>query len=130
LMAMRKNKILLIDDEKEFLDLLNKWLTAEGYDVAEAMDGKEGIAKVKAEKPDLIICDIRMPKMDGQAVLKEVRRDIDKDIPFIMLTAVEDFKSVEEAYEEEADFYLTKPVKIAELSKNVKLLLDLKKNRA
>ncbi len=124
---MEREKILIIDDEKDFLSLLQGALSGEGYDVVSAVDGDEGLNKAKKDKFDLIICDIRMPKKDGYEVLKGVRQDVDKHLPFIMLTAIEDFKNIEEAYDYEADFYMSKPVEFVSLLKNVRILLNLHK---
>lgn len=125
-----KNKILLVDDEKDFLELVRERLEMEGYEIITALDGEEGIAKAKSENPDIIICDIKMPKMDGYEVLKRVRQDQKNRTPFIMLTAYGDFDNLKKAYEEEGDFFVTKPVKLDKLVKNVKILLNLTKNRA
>jgi len=125
---MNKTKILVIDDEEDFLDLMRNGLEPQGYEVITATDGTNGLAKAKVSKPDLVICDIKMPKKDGFQVLKEMRQDAElRRIPFIMLTVVDEFKKVEEAYDEEADFYVTKPVKFDVLLKNISLLLNLQK---
>ena len=126
---MEKHKILLIDDEKDFLDLIEERLKMEGYETVTALDGEEGIKKAKAENPDLIICDIKMPKMDGYTVLKTIRKDSSNRTPFIMLTAYGDFDNVKKAYEEQGDFFVTKPVKLDKLVKNVKILLNLSKDK-
>jgi two-component system alkaline phosphatase synthesis response regulator PhoP len=127
---MGKTKILVIDDEKDFLDLMKKALEPAGYEVIIANDGDEGVTKAKACKPDLVICDIKMPKKDGFQVLKEMRQNDEfRRTPFIMLTVVDDFKKVEEAYDDEADFYVTKPVKFDKLLKNIPLLLNLQKSK-
>jgi DNA-binding response OmpR family regulator len=124
-----KSKILIIDDEKDFLSLMKTTLEQCGYLVVTASDGKEGVAKAKSEKPDMVICDIMMPKKDGYAVLKEIKRDIDKDMPVIMLSAIEEYKSVEKAYDGEADFYVSKPVEFAIFLKNIRALLSIKRNK-
>jgi len=122
-------RILRVDDEKEFVLLVESALKREGYTVSIAFDGEEGVEKAKIEKPDLIICDINMPKKDGYGVLRDIRRGPDKNITFIMLSAIEDFKKIEEAYEYEADFYISKPVELAILLRSVRILLDVAKNR-
>jgi len=68
-----KEKILVIDDEQELLDLLKMSLELEDYEVVTALDGDEGLIKFKEHSPDLIICDIIMPKKDGYEVLKEIK---------------------------------------------------------
>ena len=62
---MAKIKILLIDDEEDFVLLMTKKLESEGYDVISAYNGEEGIARAKADKPNLVICDLKMPAKDG-----------------------------------------------------------------
>lgn len=123
---MDKPKVLLIDDEREFLDFMSKGLGAAGYSVVTAEDGGTGLIKARMFRPDLIICDIRMPNKDGFEVLSEIRRDATFNrVPFIMLTAVDDLKKAEKAYDKEADFYVTKPVEFARLLQQIPLLLNL-----
>ena len=126
---MYRNKILIIDDEQDFLDLVSERLKLEGYDVITAFDGENGLQKAKTWHPDLIICDVKMPKKDGFEVLKNLRQETNIRVPFIMLTVVDDFEKIKEAYDEEADFYVTKPVELASLSKNIQILLNLSKTR-
>lgn len=126
---MDKTKILVIDDEKDLLDLLKEKLELEGYEVVTAGDGEEGLISAQVCEPDLIICDIKMPKKDGFEVLKELKQRANFRAPFIMLTVVDDFDKIKEAYEEEADFYITKPVELYKLSKNIKILLNLAQSK-
>ena len=80
-------KILLIEDEKIMVNLLEKKLTREGYDVSVAWDGEEGLAKMKESKPDLILLDIIMPKIGGFEVMEEVSKDKElKKIPIIIIS--------------------------------------------
>jgi len=123
-------KILVIDDEKDFLKLVRDKLVLDGYDVETAADGKEGLDKARSGEHDLILCDIRMPLKDGLEVVKELRSDASFSTPIIMLTAVDEFEKVREAYSMEANFYVTKPVKFKELLKNIRVLLSLSGNRA
>ncbi|MDD5423353.1 MAG: response regulator [Candidatus Omnitrophica bacterium] len=124
-----RSKILVVDDEQEFLSFMKEHLELHGYDVVLACDGEEGIVCVKKHSPDLIICDIRMPKQDGFYVLRELRHSGDSKTPFIMVTAFDDFNKTRDAYNEEADFYLTKPVAVNVLMNNIKTLLSIKANR-
>ncbi|MFC1807989.1 response regulator [Candidatus Omnitrophota bacterium] len=121
-------KILIIDDEKVFVDSLKTALESEGYIVVAANDGDEGIARAKNEKPDLIICDMRMPKKDGHEVLRAIKEGKDRWFPFIMLTAFGEFDSAKKAYDDECDLYLTKPVELPVLLHNIKTLLNLAKH--
>ena len=126
---MDKPKILIIDDEQEFLDLLKMSLELEGYDIITAVNGEDGLAKFQDQKPDLIICDIIMPQKDGYEVLKAVKEKQDRWIPFIMLSAIGDLDKIKQAYDGETDFYLTKPVEPWILTKNIKTLLALAQQR-
>ena len=80
-------KILLIEDEKIMVNLLEKKLTKEGYDVSVAWDGKEGLKKARKESPNLILLDIIMPKMGGFEVMEEIAKDKElKKIPIIIVS--------------------------------------------
>ena len=126
---MDKPKVLIIDDEREFLDFLKEELETREYDVAVACDGQEGLVKIKEYKPDLIICDFKMPKKDGLKVLRELREGGDAKTPFIMLTAMDDFTKTKESYDSQANLYLTKPFQLPVLLKNIQLFLGLAPNR-
>lgn len=103
-------KILMIEDEAAIREEVVDWLTFEGYDVLEAENGRIGLGIAKREKPDLIICDIRMPEMDGYQVLYEIRSEPDLHfVAFIFLTASDSHEAVRAGMELGADDYLTKP---------------------
>ena len=81
-------KILIIDDEKDMVDILNTILQHDGYEVVTAYDGEEGLQRVKESTPDLIITDIMMPRMDGFTFAQKIKEDPSTSgIPIIMLTA-------------------------------------------
>ncbi len=81
-------KILIVDDRFEVVELVKVTLEGEGYQTIDASDGREALEKIGKEKPDLILLDIIMPKMDGFEVLRNLKDDSNtKDIPVIMLTA-------------------------------------------
>ncbi|GAI43054.1 unnamed protein product, partial [marine sediment metagenome] len=81
-------KILIVDDRSEVVELVKVTLEGEGYQTIDASDGREALEKIGKEKPDLILLDIIMPKMDGFEVLRNLKDDSNtKDIPVIMLTA-------------------------------------------
>jgi len=83
----KKKKILIIEDEQVLLDVLLKKLTKENYFVSFAMDGEEGMEKIKSEKPDLILLDIVMPKKNGYEVLQEMQNDETmKNIPVVVIS--------------------------------------------
>lgn len=111
-------KILIVDDEKAIVDILNHNLKREGYDTIEAYDGEEAVEKAKQEKPDLILLDVMLPKMDGFTVCKIVRQTT--NIPIIMVTAKEDVVDKVIGLELGADDYITKPFSVREVLARVK----------
>ena len=102
-------KVLLIDDECEILDLLTEILEDEGYEVFQAGDGVEGLKEFYDKKPDLIISDMRMPRMDGLQVLKEVKK-VKPELDVIILTGHSDEKSAVGCLHLGAYDYLYKPI--------------------
>ncbi len=105
-----KKKVLVVEDEAHMRALLEYNLKKENYDVDTAKDGCEGLEEVKKQKPDLIISDIMMPKMDGYEFCKTLREDRDtKTIPFIFLTAKGQLPDKVEGLRTGADDYITKP---------------------
>ena len=113
-----KGKILIVDDDPDILDALTVILEAKDYQVITARDGIEGLANLKAEKPDLLILDLLMPKMDGFAVCKELqdpRWSKFRDIPILILTSVREEASrrryeLETGLELDVDDYVEKPI--------------------
>jgi DNA-binding response OmpR family regulator len=103
-------KILVVDDEPGFLELLTGILTDRGYAVSGAADGRQAITKVNQDIPDLIILDIKMPHMSGYDVCR-ILRDIGryKDIPIIMLTAMTELDNVKTGMSLGAVSYISKP---------------------
>lgn len=111
-----RSKILVIDDEKPLREEIADWLQFEGYEVITAGNGRIGLATAIQEAPDLIVCDIAMPEMDGRAVLLEIRSDpVLSDIPFIFLTASATYESIRRGMNWGADDYLTKPFRQVDL---------------
>jgi len=101
-------KILIIDDEAMICRLLSKLMESEGYETIIAHDGRESMEKIRYERPDVILSDFRMPGMDGMELLKKVR-DIDPDVPVILITAYADVHGAVEAMRQGAHDYLAKP---------------------
>ncbi len=93
---MEKKKILLIDDERDFIALMEVKIESWGYELFSATSGALGIKALAKVKPDLVILDLIMPVMDGLSTLKKIRK-INKTIPVIMLTAHDGFDMIEEA---------------------------------
>ena len=113
-----KGKILAIDDEMEVCDLLKTFLTRKGYEVITANSAAEGIEKVKVEKPNVVLLDIRMPGMDGVEAINRIR-EIDKDVGIIMTTAVIDEKIAQKTVELGASDYIIKPFDLDYLEKSL-----------
>ncbi len=115
------NKILVIDDEPEILELTGKFLRNHGYKVFTALDAKEGLDKVNREKPDLILLDIIMPHKDGFTLLRELQaNDSTRQIPVIILSAKGESKSIIEAQQLGALDYFIKPCDGPQLLKYIK----------
>ncbi len=112
------NKILVVDDEKAIVDILRYNLTREGYLVVTASDGEEGLELYEKEKPDLVLLDIMMPKVDGIQVCKTIRNKY--HTPIIMLTARAEEVDKVLGLELGADDYVTKPFSVRELMARVK----------
>lgn len=103
-------KILLIDDEVALREEISDWLQLEGYHVVQADDGQAGINCAIQERPDLILCDIAMPDVDGYGVLLEVQSDSALvNVPFIFITAYSSTENIRYGMNLGADDYLTKP---------------------
>ena len=111
-------KVLIVDDEKAIVDILNHNLKREGYDTVVAYDGEEAIEVYKREKPDLVLLDVMLPKMDGFSVCKSIRQLA--NIPIIMVTAKEDVVDKVIGLELGADDYITKPFSVREVIARVK----------
>lgn len=111
-------KILVVDDEKPIADILKFNLERQGFEVIVAYDGEEAIVKAKMEKPDLILLDIMLPKLDGFAVCRELRKTM--NTPILMLTAKEAETDKVLGLELGADDYITKPFSPRELMARVK----------
>ena len=119
-------KILIVEDELAYLKLLKTQLTAKGYTVIEAENGKKGLEKVKSEKPDLILLDIRMPVMDGMTMLDLLRKeDITKKTKVILLTNLEpDDKIISQVITDQPSYYFVKSdIKLDDLLEKIKELL-------
>lgn len=120
---MSKEKILIVDDEDFIRDVISMTLEEE-YDVAEAVDGEDGLTKIKTEMPDLVICDYNMPRMTGIELCKKVREDpLFLHLPFIMLTGKGELQDKVEGLEAGADDYIVKPFEPDELLARVKMTL-------
>ncbi len=111
----KKVTLVVIEDEKTLLANLVELLQIKGYEVFAADSGIEGLAMIKSIVPDVVLCDIRMPDMDGYEVLTKVRVNLKLAIPFIYLTAKAERESIRLGMNLGADDYITKPFKIQEV---------------
>ncbi len=120
---MRKERILIIDDDPDIRDVLNLSLS-EHYTVFAAANGKEGLEMVKGKNPDLIITDYNMPVMDGPQFVRQLRRDILlRHLPVIMLTGKSETKDMVTGIESGADDYLVKPFEPETLLARIRMIL-------
>jgi len=107
---MKQPRVLVIDDEKNFIEWVAEVLTAAGYTVSTAVSGREGIALAEHEKPDIIMLDIRMPDMDGFDVLRSLKDSaVTMSIPVIMLTALTSHEARMQALHLYCEGYVEKP---------------------
>lgn len=129
-MALKKKKLLVVDDEKDFIDTLAERLEARGFEILRAYDGKEGLEKAYKDSPDLIILDIAMPVMNGFDLCRKLKIDDKvKKIPVIMLSAKFQPNDVKFSMELGAEAYLTKPLELDVLLEKVRELLKMGKGR-
>jgi len=127
---MDKKRILLIDDEENFCLLVKKNLELLGsFEVYTATNGKEGIRVAQTIKPDLILLDISMPKMDGFEILKILKEnDATMAIPAIMLTAKKDDATKDKASQLFDEDFITKPIEAYELKTKIENVLKRRSN--
>jgi len=117
-------KILIADDRFEVVELVKVTLEGEGYQTIDAFDGREALEKIGKEKPDLILLDIIMPKMDGFEVLRNLKDDSNtKDIPVIMLTAKGQKVDKEKGGKLGAQDYIIKPFSPSHLLRKIEEIL-------
>ncbi len=118
-------KILVIEDEPETLENLVLMLEMEGFKPLSASNGRKGVELARRELPDVILCDVSMPEMDGYAVLESLRAEgATVSIPFIFLTAKTDKKDLRTGMNLGADDYLTKPASAEEVLSAINARLD------
>ena len=113
---MDKKRILVVDDERHIVRLVQVNLERAGYEVLTAFDGVEALEKVKTESPDMVVLDVMMPRMDGFEVLKNLQSDPGfQNIPVIMLTAKAQDADIFKGWASGVSSYLTKPFNPREL---------------
>ncbi len=120
----RPPRVLIVDDEEEVRLSVGEFLETKGFVIAEAGDGEEALAKAFTEKPDLILLDLRLPKVDGYQVCQTLKGNpITSVIPIIMITALNTTPQKVKGSEFGADDYVEKPFDLEELSARIKMIM-------
>lgn len=132
-MEMATRRVLIVDDEsdvrKTLRDIIRAMRYAEPLEVEEVPDGREGLDAVVRQRPDLVLLDLQMPRMDGLALLKQIR-DVEPRLPVIVISATQDNKMSTEALRNGAVAYLPKPFDSRHVEMLVTTFLDSTKARA
>ena len=119
-----KKKILVVDDEPGFLRIITLRLQAENYDVVTASNGEEALDVLKKEKPNAVLLDIAMPKLDGLEALKRIRKR-DKNLPVFMITAYSNIERFKEANRLKASGYIVKTDNLKQQLENVTTAINI-----
>ena len=119
-------KLLVVDDEEEAVEILQKKLIHQGFDVVTAFDGEEALVRMREDNPDIILLDLMLPKKNGMEVLKEIRQDYkDRWRPVIIISAKHELDSIKGCYSLEADHYLTKPCGMESILSAIETMISL-----
>ncbi len=121
---MTEKKVLVVDDEPLFCEMVSKFLVGKGYSVVEAYGGEQALTIYNADRPDVVVLDVRMPGKDGLETLQELRAS-DPEASVIMVTAVLDDEVVGQAMADGALDYITKPINLHSLELAIKMRLGL-----
>jgi len=120
----RPKNILIVDDDPTLLDMVQSFLTNEGYNASTCKDGTEALERVSSDALDLIILDLKLPDIDGYEVCKRIRQSPGQgNIPIIMLTGYTTVEDKIRGIEEGADDYITKPFHLSELKARIEMVL-------
>lgn len=119
-------KILIIEDEIKLRETVSELLSLAGYDVTEATDGLDGLEKVNQTNPELIICDVMMPKLDGYGFIEQLKKTKYSDIPVLFLTAKTELMDLERGIALGAKAYVLKPFSFQELKRIIEHHLHYK----
>ena len=124
---MKKMRMMLVDDEERFLSTTKKLLEKKGYDVVTALSGAEALEKIRVQNIHVVILDVKMPGMDGNATLKEIKRQFPL-IEVIMLTGHATMESAIDGLKSGAIDYLTKPADINEIIQKAEQAFEKRKD--
>ncbi|MBU3911053.1 MAG: response regulator [Candidatus Omnitrophica bacterium] len=121
---MDKKKILVVDDDPDLLKMLKLRIESEGYEFLSVQDGEDMIREMRAKRPDVVLLDIMLPKLDGYTALREMRKEESfKDTPVIILTAKERKKVGDLFAFEKVAFFVEKPFDAKDLLRKIRSLL-------
>ena len=115
-------KILVVEDDPNLRQLMSVFLRRNGFEVMRAQDGEEALSMMESAMPDLIVCDIMMPRMDGFALARDLRQAY-PELPILMVTAREALEDKRKAFSMGTDDYMVKPIELDELLLRVNALL-------
>ena len=119
-----KPKVLVVEDEEALAKVLKMRLEIEGFEVRTAGDGREALRLIGRQRPDIVVCDLMMPVMDGKEVTRVIKSDAKlKSIPVLILSALKRDKDVNEVMALGADGFAAKPFDSKELTKRIRDLL-------
>lgn len=125
---MKREKVLIVDDEPDLLDLIDFNLTRSGFLTSSAFDGHEAMVKLESFEPDILVLDLMLPGLDGWEVCRQLKQKT-KEVPVIMLTAKGMPEDKVRGFEFGADDYITKPFNVKELIVRIENLLDKKRSK-
>ena len=120
-----KHKILIVEDDEDFLSILKIKFESEGFSVVSAADGEEGALMAGEEKPDLVISDVLIPKMDGVEMARKIKK-IKNGPPVVFLTNIKDDNYIDNMKKLDCDYWVKSDLRINEIVEKVRVKLGLK----